>query len=182
MNENEIHHEYQSDEATAHYVALHKMNDDDLERGDLACVDYLDEYNRELGIRRLAPPVLLSTVLDELPTIRSSPVIAQHLVDLYHVSDLQVPTGLFDLPLHWAKAFHELIRETHWPAHPQCSIRDVFGWNHVFRFGGYLHIQFESRLPHQGSHWDEVGGFIVELHRRFEPGIDTQPGRLIEFG
>ncbi|NBB79774.1 MAG: hypothetical protein GVY36_10055 [Verrucomicrobia bacterium] len=181
MNEHETDNEYQADEATAHYVALRKMNPDDLERGDLACVDYLDEFDREMGVIRPTPPLSLSTLLDALPTIRSSPEVAQHLVDLYHASGLEVPAGLLDLPLQWAKAFHELIRETHWPAHPHCSIRDVFGWNHVLRFGGHLHIQFESRLPHTESHCSEVGGFIAELHRRFEPGIYTAPGRLIEF-
>lgn len=181
MNEYETHNEYQSDEATAHYVAFHKMNIDDLARGDLACVDYLIEYDREMGIHRPAPPNLLTAVLDQLPSIRSSPEVAQHLVELYQSSGLEIPTGLLDLPYHWAKAFHEVILETHWPAHSNCTIKDVFGWNHVFRFNGHLHIQFESPLPHKGSHWSEVGEFITELHRRFEPGISTPSGRLIEF-
>jgi len=181
MNENTTEHEYQSDEATAHYVALHKMNQDDLDRGDLVCVYYLAEYDREMGVFRLAPPVLLSQVLDTLPSIRSCPASAQSLTELYHMSGIEVPVGLLDLPLQWAKAFHEIIRETHWPAYTDCSVRDVFGWNMVMRFGGHLHIQFESPLPHKGSYWSEVGEFIAELHRRFEPGIHTPRGRLIEF-
>jgi len=181
MNEHIPDHEYQSDEATAHLVALHKMDQCDLKRGELACVDYLLEYDREIGVSRPAPPVLLSSVLDALPTIRSSSADAQHLVELYDASGLGIPVGLLDLPLQWAKAFQEVICGTHWPAYPDCSIRDVFGWNMVLRFGGHLHIHFESQLPHGGSHWDEVGEFIAELHRRFEPGIYTPPGRLIEF-
>lgn len=181
MNEYETNNEYEADESNAHYVALNKMSKEELEQGDLACVNYLAEFDREMGISKLAPPVLLGKVLDGLPSIRSSPAVAQHLVELYQASGLEVPAGLLDLPLQWAKAFHEVIRETHWPAHPHCSIREVFGWNHVLRFGGCLHIQFESRLPHDGSHWCEVGKFIVELHRRFEPGIYTPAGRLIEF-
>lgn len=144
MNEQKTDNEYQPDEATAHFVALHKMNPEDLERGDLACVDYLDEFDREMGINRLAPPNLLSTVLDSLPTIRSSPEVAQHLVDSYDASGLTVPAGLLDLPLQWAKAFHEIIHGTHWPAHSHCSIRDVFGWNHVLRFGALAHPIRES--------------------------------------
>lgn len=181
MNENEIQNDYQSDEATAHYVALHKMNNDDLARGDLVCVDYLIELDQEIGLQRPAPTVLLSEALDALPAIHSSPVVVQQIVELYHASGLEVPTGLLDLPLQWAKAFCELMQETHWPAYQNCTIHDVFGWNHVIRYGAYLHIQFESRLPHESSHWCEVGEFIAELHDRFEPGICTPPGRLIEF-
>ncbi|WPJ95144.1 hypothetical protein SH580_17100 [Coraliomargarita algicola] len=172
---------YQSDEETAHYVALNQMSEEDLKQGNLACTDYLIEYQRELGIPEYAPPNSLSIVLDSLPTIGSSPTINQQMVELYHASGLEVPTGLFDLPLYWAKPFYELMRETHWPAYQNCTIKDVFGWNLVLRFGGYLHIQFESPLPHKDSHWPEVGEFIVELHRRMEPGPHTPEGRLCEF-
>ena len=181
MNTYNTHHDYEPDEAAAHYVALNKMKPDDLERGDLAFVDYLIEYDREMGVHRPAPPNLLSTVLERLPDIRSSPEVAQHLVDLYHTSGLEVPSGLLDLPFLWAKAIHQLIRETHWSAYRYCTAHDVYGWNHVLLFGGYLHIQFASPLPHQHSHWNEVGSLIYELHQRLEPGPYTEPGRLIEF-
>ncbi|MDQ8195104.1 hypothetical protein QEH59_11755 [Coraliomargarita sp. SDUM461004] len=181
MNEYDIENDYQPDEANAHYVALHKLNKNDLERGDFACADYLIEYDREMGIHRDAPPNLLSAVLDALPTIRSAPEVAQNLVELYEASGLGVPVGLFDLPYHWAKALHEMIRETHWPSYPNCTIHEVFGWNHVFRFGGHLHVQFETPLPHQHSHWCEVGSLIRDLHMRLEPGPYTEPARLIEF-
>jgi hypothetical protein len=171
----------QSDEETAHYVALNKMADEELHNGDLACINYLREYYRELGAEQPESPPMIGSILDSLPTIRSSPGVAQGLVELYQSSGLNVPVGLLDLPLYWAKAFHELIRETHWPACDACSIHDVFGWNLVIRYGGYLHIQFESPIPHQNSHWCDVGRFIVELHERFEPGLMTPASRLCEF-
>jgi hypothetical protein len=157
------------------------MADTDLRNGDLACINYVREYQRELGIEPHESAAMIGGVLDSLPTIQSSPGVAQSLVELYQVSGLNMPVGLLDLPLYWAKAFHELIRETHWPAYDACSIHDVFGWNLVIRYGGYLHIQFESPIPHLNSHWCDVGRFIVELHERFEPGPTTPASRLCEF-
>ncbi|HKK18809.1 MAG TPA: hypothetical protein VJ952_09040 [Opitutales bacterium] len=116
-----------------------------------------------------------------MPAITSSPEAKQHLSELYCGSGLEVPTGLFDLPLYWAKSFHQQMRETHWPAHPNCCIQEVFGWNLVLSFRGYLHIQFQQPIPSMKSHWPEVGEFILELHRNFEPGPFTPPGRLCEF-
>ena len=179
MNESSTN--YQSDEETAHYVAINKMADQDLRNGDLACINYLREYYHELGAESPKPASMVGSVLDSLPTIQSSPGVAQSLIELYQVSGLNVPIGLLDLPLYWAKAFHEVIRGTHWPAHGNCSIHDVFGWNLVIRYGGYLHIQFESPIPHLNSHWCEVGRFIVELHERVEPGATTPASRLCEF-
>jgi hypothetical protein len=179
---NEPSTNYQSDEETAHYVAINKMADTDLRNGDLACINYLSEYHRELGTESPEPSAMTGSVLDSLPTIQRSPGVAQSLVELYQVSGLNVPVGLLDLPLYWAKAFHELIGETHWPAYDECSIKDVFGWNLVIRYGGFLHIQFESPIPHLNSHWCDVGRLIVELHERFEPGPTTPLSRLCEFG
>jgi len=179
MNESSTN--YQSDEETAHYVALNKMAPEDLSYGDLACINYMREYYRELDIKPPESSVEIDSGLDLLPKIQSSPGVAQSLVELYQVSGLNVPVGLLDLPLYWAKAFHELIRETHWPAYEGCSIQDVFGWNLVIRYGAYLHIQFESPIPHLNSHWCDVGRFIVELHERFEPGPTTSASRFSEF-
>jgi hypothetical protein len=181
MNAYKTHHDYEPDEANAHYVALNKMKPDDLERGDLSCVDYLLEFDREMGIPRPAPPNLLSMALNNLPSIHESPEVAQHLTELYQASGLEVPVGLLDLPLQWAKAFHDLVCNTHWPTYRHCTFRDVIEWNHVLSFGGYLHIQFARALPHRESHWNEVGYLIRELHQKLEPGPYTEPGRLIEF-
>lgn len=172
---------YESDDATAHYVALNKMNPDDLKRGDLICIDYIDEFYRELGITNPTTSVGLGSFYESMPAIASSPEAKQHLSELYCGSGLEVPTGLFELPLYWAKSFHQQIRETHWPAHPNCCIQEVFGWNLVLFFRGYLHIQFQQPIPSMKSHWPEVGEFILELHRNFEPGPFTPPGRLCEF-
>lgn len=182
MNEHQTQNDYQSDEETAHYVALNRMADVDLMHGDLACVNYLREFHCELGTVPQEQSENIGGVLDGLPTIQSSPEMSQYLTELYHSSGLNIPIGLFDLPLQWAKAFSRLIQETHWPAYNNCDIRDVFGWNLVMRYGPYLHIQFESPIPHLNSHWCDVGRFIVELHERFEPGLMTPQLRLCEFG
>lgn len=75
----------------------------------------------------------------------------------------------------------ELILDTHWPAFPNCHLKDVFGWDMVLRMGSHLHLIYPQGIADQRSHWCDVGAFLLELHRRFEPGPYTPAGRLCEF-
>lgn len=176
---NEAH--YDSDEATAHYVALHKLSEEERQIGHLNCRDYLIEFHREMGETAPSPPRKLFEVLDAMPTIRSDLAEADLLVQAFERSHLGIPNGLLELPLMWAYPIREMILDTHWPAFPSCHIKDVFGWDMILRIGSHLHLIYPQSLSAQNSHWCDVGAFLLELHRRFEPGPYTPAGRMCEF-
>jgi hypothetical protein len=169
------------DYATAHFVALHKLDSVDLEQGSFNCTAYLSEYHRELGE---APPPFtreLVEALDSMTRLGDDPVEAQLVAEAFLRSHLEIPAGLNDLPISWGFAIRKLILETHWPEFENCTIKDVFGWSYVSRFNGFLHIHFEKPVPAAGTPWCDIGQLIYALHQTMEPGPYTHPNRLCEF-
>lgn len=90
---------YNSDEATAHFVAFYKVPDEERRIGHLNCRDYLIEFHMEMGETAPSPPPKLFEVLDAMPTIRSDVAEADLLVQAFEGSHLDIPNGLLDLPL-----------------------------------------------------------------------------------
>lgn len=172
---------YNSDEATAHYVAFHKLPEEERQIGHLNCRDYLIDLHEEMSEIAPSPSRELFELLDTMPAIRSDVAESDLLVQAFEHSHLEIPTGLLDLPLTWAYPIREMILDTHWPAYPNCHIKDVFGWDMVLRMGSHLHLIYPQPLSDQSSHWCDVGSFILQLHRRIEPGPYTPAGRICEF-
>jgi hypothetical protein len=181
MNNNPINEPNEPDYANAHYVAFDKMAEENRLSGQLNCCDYLLEFHRELGEDPASSSLELLRVLNSMPTIRSDVAEMDLLAQAFERSHLQIPAGLYDLPLFWGRAIREMMLKTHWPEHENCKIEDVFGWSAVFRFGAFLHICFDSPYPPNQGHWCEIGSLIHELHTRLEPGPYTAEGRLCEF-
>lgn len=173
------HHE--PDITAAHYTAWHKLETDDKALGILNCTDYLIEYHHELDD---ASPVIspeLLHALDAMPRLGNHTAEAQLVAEAFTRSYLAIPTGLYDLPVNWGYAIRRVMLETHWPEFENCTIKDVFGWSYVSRFGAHLHIQFAEPLSPKSASWSDIGSFILELHQRFEPGPYTPLARLCEF-
>lgn len=181
MNVNDYEEPYTPDTSTAHNVALSKLPAEELAMGQMNCRDYLLEYHKELSETVPVPSQALLDLLDSMPTISSNTLEADLLCEVFQRSYLEIPVGIYELPITWGLTIREAILNTHWPEYPYSRIQDVFGWSSVFRVGAYLHVAFNKPLPMPDSHWCDVGAFIFELHRRFEPGQYMSNSRLCEF-
>lgn len=173
--------DHSPDYATAHYAARASLSQRDLYHGTLIMANYLYEYQRQLGTPVITPAPGVYALLDNAPTIASDPIEKQLTAEAFQSCGLDIPTGLNDLPLTWARAIRETVLETFWPEYSTISVADVFGWATVLRFGPYLHLEYGRPIPRQGVHWDEIGEILVALHQCMEPGPFTPVGRLCEF-
>lgn len=181
INDYQPDDQIEPDYGSAHYVAFDKMPEENRSAGELNCCEYLIEYHRELREEPMISSPDLINALDAMATIQGDVVEMDLLAQAFERSHLNIPVGLYDLPLLWGRAIREMILETHWPEHENCQIKDVFGWSSVFRIGAHLHICFDSPHPSNRGNWCEIGSLIHELHCRLEPGPYTPKGRLIEF-
>lgn len=168
------------DISDAHRRSLRAIKED-AAIGRLPFYDYSIEYCAYFGQK--APeqiPELLS-FLESCEKIGDSERERSAITSVYIEYALEIPIGLLDLPVWWARAIIASLREVNWVEPDPERTQAVFGWDMVHRQGAYLDIQFPGPLSVEPEDWLLVGNPLMVLQRSLEPGPYTQPGRLIEF-
>lgn len=166
--------------ADAHSRALRAVKDD-AEIGRLPFYDYTIEYCAYFEQKAPEPTAKLLNFLESCERIEDSHRIEDTIKSVYSKHSLEIPIGLMDLPVWWAKAIITGIAEVNWVEPDPERTLAVFGWTMVHRQGAYLDIQFPEPLPSKDEDWLWIGNPLMNLQRSIEPGPFTQPGRLIEF-
>lgn len=164
----------------AHSRALCAIKDD-ADIGRLPFFDYAIEYCAYFGQNAPEPTVGLIRFLEDCQKIGDSKQAQIAIESLYREHELEIPIGLMDLPVWWARAIAASIHEVNWVEPDPGRTQDVFGWTMVHLQGPYLDIQYANPIPIQSVDWHVIGSELWNLHRRFEPGPFTPVGRLIEF-
>lgn len=164
----------------AHDRALRAIKDD-AAIGRLPFFDYALEYYAFFDKKAPEPTVELISFLESCEKIGDSKAVLRGIESIYQEHSLEVPIGLMDLPVWWARAIIASIREVNWVESDPERTQEVFGWNMVHLQGAYRDIQYMEPIIVSTEKWCPIGGELLNLHRRLEPGPFTQPGRLIEF-
>lgn len=149
--------------------------------GRLPFYDYTIEYSAYFGQKAPKPSLELIRFLQDCEKIGDSKQEQNEIESIYGEYAMEVPIGLMDIPVWWARAIIASIREVNWVEPDPERTRAVFGWDMVHLQGAYLDIQYPTPITTVPEEWCPIGGELINLHRRFEPGSFTQPGRIIEF-
>lgn len=168
------------DVSHAHLHALRAIKDDSA-IGRLPVNDYAIEYYAYFDQKAPESSLELISFIENCEKIGDSECECSAITSIYNEHALEIPIGLFDLPVWWARAFIASIREVNWVAPDPERTQAVFGWDMVHRQGAYLDIQFPEPLPGEVEDWLWIGNPLMSLQRSIEPGPFTQPGRIIEF-
>jgi len=168
------------DISDAHGRALWRIKGD-AAIGRLPLYDYAIEYCAYFDQKAPEPTAELLNFLESCEKIGESRLIEDAITSTYNKHSMEIPIGLMDLPVWWAKAIISGIAEINWVAPDPERTQAVFGWDMVHRQSAYLDIQFPGSLPSQVEDWLWIGNPLMSLQRSIEPGPFTQPGRLIEF-
>lgn len=164
----------------AHGRALQGIRED-AAIGRLPFYDYAIEYFAYFELKAPEPSGELLDFLQGCEKIGDTKHTQRSIESIYKEYALEIPIGLMDLPVWWARAIIASVREVNWVEPDTERTQAVFEWTMVHLQGAYLDIQFANPIPDQSDNWHLIGGQLIDLHRRFEQGPFTQPGRLIEF-
>lgn len=170
----------QYDVSKAHEQALRSIQTD-ADIGRLPFFDYAIEYFAYLDQKLPEPSLELIEFLQRCEKIGESQKERNAIESIYKEHSLELPMGLEDLPVWWARAIITSIREVNWVEPDPERTQAVFGWDMAHLQGSYLDIQYSKPISALSEEWYLVGGQLIDLHRRFEPGPFTQSRRLIEF-
>lgn len=164
----------------AHAQALRGICED-AALGRIPFFDYTIDYLNYFGQQAPESPPALIRHLETCEKIGDSAEARSWIESIYRMHSLEVPIGLMDLPIWWAPALVTSIEEINWVQPDHVRTQAVFGWDMVFLQGSYLEIRYDRPLPSEDEQWHIIGGELLNLHRRLEPGPFTPPGRLVEF-
>lgn len=164
----------------AHVHALREIKDD-AAIGRLPFYDYAIEYYAYFDQGAPESSLELISFIESCEKIGDSECECSAITSIYNEHALEIPIGILDLPVWWARAFIASIREVNWVEPDPDRTQATFGWDMVHLQGSYLDIQYSKPITAHPEEWHLVGGQLIDLHRRFEPGPFTQRRRLIEF-